>query len=359
MGNHFKFAWLCIRHAWRGCWTKANGSAAAILGGAILTVVLFSSRDWLQELNLIEAPTSVPGTAAFTLASAVASVVLAFLVIFAGRLVLAPSRLYWEQHTRAETLEAELTAANADPDDGPNWPIHELFSYLEPEVLDRPKDALWQKAGDEIRDTFSLGRLRVWGRPSETHLGKWIGERAALRLIDKKYWEKAYFTYMFFDASAHDQTQVYADRDTGRPAYTDLQVNRAEVLKLWPGEPDDLAENYPNVRVADAPVVIQLFDGSERAKLIALLAGNVLRSWARVSADHTPSDLVQIDGLIWNTHRFLFIPKAKDGEGTINQTYLRPKGGHNSSHYDICLNYAQLKRVWPNLSMYRTKCDVR
>jgi hypothetical protein len=23
-------------------------------------------------------------------------------------------------------------------------------------------------------------------------LGKWVGERAALRLIDKKYWEKAY-----------------------------------------------------------------------------------------------------------------------------------------------------------------------
>jgi hypothetical protein len=358
MGQHFKFVWLCIRHAWQGCWTKANESAA-ILGTAILTIALFWSREWLQKSNLIDAPTSVPGTAAFTLASAVASAVLAFLVIFVSRLVLAPSRLYWEQHTRAETLEAELTAAKADPDDGPNWPIHELFSYLEPEVLDRPQDNLWQKAGDEIRDAFSLGRLRVWGRPNETHLGKWVGERAALRLIDKKYWEKAYFTYMFFDASAQDQTQAYADRDTGRPAYTDLQVNRAEVLKLWPGEPDDLAENYPNVRVADAPAVIQLFGGSERAKLIALLAGNVLRSWARVSADLTSSDLVQVDGSIWNTHRFLFTPKGKDEEGTINQTYLRPKVSHSSSHYDIYLNYAQLKRAWPNLSIYRTKCDVR
>jgi hypothetical protein len=179
MCKYLKFAWLCIRHAWRGCWTKANKNAA-ILGGAILAIVLFWSRGWLQELNWIEAPTSVPGTALFGLASAAASVVLAFLVIFAGRLVLAPSRLYWEQHTRAETLEAELTAAKADPDDGPNWPIHELFSYLEPEVLDRPQDKLWEKAGDEIRDAFSLGRLRVWGRPSETHLGKWVGERAAL-----------------------------------------------------------------------------------------------------------------------------------------------------------------------------------
>jgi len=358
MSKLFKFAWLCIRYAWRGCWTKAN-ELATLLGGAILTVVLILLRDWLRGLNLIEAPTSIPGTAAFTLALAVASLLIAFLVIFAGRLVLAPARLYWEQYARAETLEAELTAAKADPDDGPNWPIHELFSFLEPEVLNRPQDNLWQKAGDEIRDAFSLARLRVWGRPSETHLGKWVGERAALRPIDKKYWEKAYFTYMFFDASAQDQTCCYADRDTGRPAYTDLQVNRTEALKLWPGEPDDLAENYPNVRVADSPSVIQLFGDSERAKLIALLAGNALRSWARVSADHTSSDLVQLDGRIWNTHKFLFKPKAKDEEGTINQSYLRLKNSNNSSHYDICLNYTQLKRAWPNLSIYRTKCDVR
>jgi hypothetical protein len=160
----------CIRFAWRGCWTKAN-ELAALLGGALLAVVLLWSRDWLRGLNLIEAPTSVLGTAVFNFALTVGSFVLAFFVIFIGRLILAPALLYWEQRARAETLEAELTSAKADPDDGPNWPIHELFSYLEPEVLDRIQDNLWQKAGDEIRDAFSLGRLRVWGRPSETDFG--------------------------------------------------------------------------------------------------------------------------------------------------------------------------------------------
>jgi hypothetical protein len=358
MPDHFKFAWRCIKHAWRGCWTKAK-QQAAVLGGLILAVVLFLLRDWLTKMGFMEAPTTWWGTAAYAVALAIGSVVAAFLVIFSCRLAVAPARLYWEQHRRADTLQAELSATQSSPDNGPNWPIHEVFSYLEPEVLDRPQDNLWQKAGDKIRDALSLGQLRIWGRPYKTKSGDWVGERAALRLIDKEYWEKAFFTYFFFDATAKDQTHCYADRDTGRPAYTDLQVNRSEALKLWPGEPDDIAENYPNVRVADTPAIIELFGGSERAKLIALLGGNVLKAWARVSADYSSPVLVLLNTNIWNTHNFMFWPKEENQEGAINQTYLRQKGEHNSSHYDLCLNYAQLKRAWPSLSIHRTKCDVR
>lgn len=358
MIGQFKFAWRCIKHAWRGCWTKAN-EQAAVLGGIILAIVLFLVRGWLTRMDLIEAPTTLWGTAAYAVALTIGSIVAAFLALFFGRLIVAPARLYREQHKRADALQAELSSTQSSPDDGPNWPIHEVFSYLEPEVLDRPQDNLWQKAGDKIRDALSLGQLRIWGRPYKTKLGDWVGERAALRVIDKKYWEKAFFTYFFFDATAQDQTHCYADRDTGRPAYTDLQVNRSEVLRLWPGEPDDIAENYPNVRAADSPAIIELFGGSERAKLIALLAGNVLKAWARVSADHSSADLVLLTTNIWNTHNFMFWPKAENQQGTINQTYLRQKGQHNSSHYDLCLNYAQLKRAWPSLSIHRTKCDVR
>jgi hypothetical protein len=35
---------------------------------------------------------------------------------------------------------------------------------------------------------------------------------------------------------------------------------------------DDIAESYPNVRVADAPPLLDLFERAGRAKLIALLA---------------------------------------------------------------------------------------
>jgi hypothetical protein len=174
MLDYFKFAWRCIKFAWRGCWTKAN-EQAALLGGAILSVILFFLRGWLTKMNWIDAPTTWWGTAEYTAALAAGSVVAAFLVILFTRLVLAPARLYWEQHRRADALQTELSATQSSPDDSPNWPIDEVFSYLEPEVLDRPQDNLWQKAGDKIRDALSLGQLRIWGRPYKTKLGDWVG----------------------------------------------------------------------------------------------------------------------------------------------------------------------------------------
>lgn len=96
-------------------------------------------------MNWIDAPTTIWGTAGFGVALAIASVILAFLVVFSGRLVLAPARLYWEQHVRADALREELKIVIGAPNEGPNWPIRELFFYLEPEALDRPHDNLWQR----------------------------------------------------------------------------------------------------------------------------------------------------------------------------------------------------------------------
>jgi len=356
MRNFFRFHWLCVKEAWRGSWSAAN-QLSTFLGGAILTVILYKLRPWLESQGL-RAPTTIPGTVAFNLVLAATSFIVAFLVIFAARLPFASATIYWRKDKQSEDLQAELALSKDGVDLGPNWSIHELFFYLEPEALDRPQDKLWQKAGDEIRDALSLGRLRIWGRPSKTKLGDWIGERAALRPIEKAYWEKAFFTYTFFDASARDTTHCYSDRDTGRPAYTDLQVNRAEVLKLWPGEPNDIAEDYANVRVADSPEIIELFNGPERTKLIGLLEAGRLTTWARVSAS-VGCDLVLVEGDIWHTHSFRFMPRTDRDSGTINQTYLRPRGGHNSTHHDVCLNFAQLKRAWPGLQIRRSACDVR
>jgi hypothetical protein len=196
----------------------------------------------------------------------------------------------------------------------------------------------------------------MWGRLKETKSGTWIGPRAALKPIESTYWYKAYFTYFFFAENTADGVHVYADRKTGRPAYTDLQVSRSEALAAFPGEPDDIADSYPNVRLADSPAAMDLLNGRERPKLIGLFLSGKLRAWARISA-HLSSDLFPMDGDIWRTHSLMFLPKV-DGPGTINQTYLRPRGTQNSSHYDICFNYAQLKRVWPDLQISRSKCDV-
>jgi hypothetical protein len=241
-----KFWWYCILQAWQGCWTRAN-ETGAVFGGVLLAVGVWLFSPYLRERDLMEAPTTYWGVAGLTALMAVCSVILAFLVIFTTRLVLAPARLYWEQRTRVEKLDSDLQAAKAETeasDAGPNWPIHELFSYLEPEALDRPEDNLWESAGDKIRDALSLGRLHIWGRLFKTDLGEWVGERASLQPIDRSYWYKAYFTYWFFDETASNAAHCYADRNTGIPAYTDLQVNRGEILKLWPGEPDDIANSY-------------------------------------------------------------------------------------------------------------------
>ena len=128
MRDQFKFVWRCVKYAWSDCWTKATG-AWAILGGVILAVVLYTLQDWLTAMNWVEAPTTIWGTAGYGAALTVGSVMAAFLVIFCGRLTLAPARLYWKQHRRADTLQIELLAERTHPNDGPNWSIREAFFH--------------------------------------------------------------------------------------------------------------------------------------------------------------------------------------------------------------------------------------
>jgi hypothetical protein len=265
----------------------------------------------------------------------------------------APLLGQWE---RANNLDVELRIAQKQRDtDDTKWTIRELFQHIDSDFLE---DERYEKIADELRDALSTGRLRMWGRLKETDSGSWVGPRAALKPIEESYWYTAYFTYFFFDERTSDDVHCYADRKTGRPAYTDLQVSRSATLAVWPGEPGDIADSYPNVRVADSPAVIDLFHGRERSKLIALLAAEKLSTWAR-RATSVANDLVKRDGEIWNDHSFQFHPKG-NGEGTINQTFLRPNHPlEHVSYYDVCFNYAQLRRVWPTLPMSRTKCDIR
>jgi hypothetical protein len=237
--------------------------------------------------------------------------------------------------------------------DGAKWTIKDLFYHIDHDYLENKS---WEKIGDDLRDALSEGRLTMWGRLKETDSGSWVGPRAALAPIEKTYWYKAYFTYFFFHEQAADSVHCYADRKTGRPAYTDLQVSRNEALAAFPGEPDDVADSYPNVRLADSPTAMDLLNGRERPKLIGLLSSGKLCAWARISANLS-SDLFPMDGNIWKTHSLIFLAKGDDPKA-INQTYLRPRGTQNSSHYDICLNYAQLKRVWPDLQISQSRCDV-
>jgi hypothetical protein len=344
LGQNSQILGYCLAYAWRGSFTLANAWQ-----GLWGTILLWAFGYWRKI------PVTIPDKVDdYALLFLLVSLGATWVGVFLFQFLIAPAKLYWQERDRAASIEAELKAARKEQNaDDTKWTISELFQHIDPDYLEHKR---WEEIGDQLRDALSAGRLTMWGRLKETDSGPWIGPRAALTPIENTYWYKAYFTYFFFHESTADGVHVFADRKTGRPAYTDLQISRSEALAAWPGEPDDIAESYPNIRVADSPAVIDLFNGKERPKLIALLGSKKLTSWARVSAAIS-SDHVVLSDDIWHTHSFRFVPKEPD-PGTINQTYLRARRESSSSHFDVCLNYAQLKRVWPDLMMRRSKCDV-
>jgi hypothetical protein len=118
----------------------------------------------------------------------------------------------------------------------PNWPISELFSYIDPDMLTRADchvDQLWDKIGNQIRDYASVGRLKIWGRPTNDGVDVLLGQRPSIRLIDPSYWAAAFFTYSFFDSTSGDAAHTYLKFGQHGSEYTDLQVNRAEASQLW------------------------------------------------------------------------------------------------------------------------------
>jgi hypothetical protein len=289
MGKVFKFYWLCLKEARRGSFVIAN-AWQGIWG----IVALWAFGYWRGG------PVMIPDKVdEYALVFVFASLIATWLGVFLFQFSTAPAKLYWAEHTRVRSISEELKIAQKPPDaDDEKWTIKDLFQHIDPGYLENNS---WEKIGDELRDALSEGRMTMWGRLKETDSGPWIGPRAALTPIEKTYWYKAYFTYLFFHQEAAEGVHCFADRKTGRPAYTDLQVSRAEVLKLWPGEPDDIAENYANVRVADNPSIHENVLGSgERQKFLGLLSAGILTAWARPMRGRR--DFVRIPQERWYTH---------------------------------------------------------
>lgn len=353
MVEFFKFQWLCAKEAWRGSFDLANAWYG--LWGPV--IIWLGSYWWGHPLTL---PDKLDGYAIGLVFAFLGATWVGLLI---ARFFSAPARLYWNQFRNVRALEANIVSLKAAGDgsnNGPNWSILDLFTHIDPDFLSRADDGVgsrWDEVGNDIRDQAAVGRLRIWGRTTPQGADGILGQRPTLRLIEPNYWTMAFFTYRFFVNTAGDAPHTYLEMGRSGVEYTDLQVNRAEVLKLWPGEPDDLAEGYPNVRLADSPAAVALFEGSERAKIIALLMQEKILSWARVSAS-VSHDFVLLAGNVWGMSAFRCDPKNHADAGSINQTYLRQRNTPNAAFYDVCMNFAQLKRAWPSLEIRRTKCDV-
>jgi hypothetical protein len=126
-----------------------------------------------------------------------------------------------------------MTATPAPGGVHPDWPIRELFFHIRPDLLENPNEAAWESVGNDLRDAFALNLVKVWGRPVADGIAKMLGEQPVLRLIESSYWHSAHFTFAFFDDTAGDAPHTYTDRESSLPEYTDLRVNRAEVLTVW------------------------------------------------------------------------------------------------------------------------------
>src|ERR1035437_2465984 len=110
----------------------------------------------------------------------------------------------------------------------------------------------------------------------------------------------------------------------------------------------DLVESIPNLRVADSPAAIALFDGHERDKIVPLLEAGKLTAWARGMGTGEPP-LLKLDGSIWRSHYLQFLPKMQGEVKTKNQTFLKTNARHENSYYDIFLNLEQSRKIWPHL----------
>jgi hypothetical protein len=110
----------------------------------------------------------------------------------------------------------------------------------------------------------------------------------------------------------------------------------------------DIAASYPDIRVADTPPIIALFEGKQRDKLIPLLEAEKITAWGRPMGGRGEPPPIRLDGKLWRTHHLLFLPKTV-GQFDINQTYLKTNTRQETTYYDVHLNKSQIIKVWPEL----------
>jgi hypothetical protein len=223
MRQFFSFWWMCAKKAFWGNTAFANDWQWVFGVPAVTGLVGFlASNKGASELST--------GYPIFDgILSALAAFIVTWCVAFVVRLLNAPVLLYQGLKDIIEPHQEDKPL--------PDLPIHDLFSYIDPEFLTRTDDSVgdrWDQVGNDVRDRAALGALKIWGRAVRDGVDTLLGQREALRLIEPSYWTTAFFTYSFFDSSAGDAPHTYLKYGLSGVEYTDLQVNRAEALRIWP-----------------------------------------------------------------------------------------------------------------------------
>lgn len=160
----------------------------------------------------------------------------------------------------------------------PNWTIRALFFHIRPDLADDPEAKGWEHVRNDVMDHFSTGALRVWGRPRVR-----LGKRGALKKVDEKYyWQHAEFTPWFLSEDGAENNHVIVKNETGLPDYSDLRVNKAEALSIWPqplSPDDDRTEIYllEAARRAYSQIQTRGFPVAEHAEAMAGSDNEILK----------------------------------------------------------------------------------
>jgi hypothetical protein len=143
----------------------------------------------------------------------------------------------------------------------PDWPIHELFYHLRPDLIG--KDSLiWQTVGEKVLDAFVNDKndfLLVRGRPEvKTVPDIFFGEQPPLAIIKPQHWESARFTYYFINGDSARRLK-HITYDYG--AYTDVHVNKQRALLNWATPLHDPGQlHWPDFDRWDKEDVFRLFE---------------------------------------------------------------------------------------------------
>ena len=113
------------------------------------------------------------------------------------------------------------------------------------------------------------------------------------------------------------------------------------------GELTCRGEDVPDVRVADSPAIIALFESNMRGKLLRLLEAGKLTAWARPMASGEPP-LAPLPGRLWSYHNVEFY-LTEDTHRWRNQTFIRTNAQLETVYYDVHLGARQIEQVWPGL----------
>jgi hypothetical protein len=110
-----------------------------------------------------------------------------------------------------------------------NWPIRDLVFHIKPDVSNAYPYGDFYAVADQIVDKFSTGQMRCWGREIVNL------DRLPLTPIDPEKWQHLKLHPWLLDGDGGRVLQ--ADRRNNHSPvsqYTDLEVNHAQALMIWP-----------------------------------------------------------------------------------------------------------------------------